>query len=133
MIRFLVWLCNKKLNPIETELFIGDRKLNIPPAFIKKSYLKVSKDLRLNITSQTKSFRQNLSNHLLNITLTKKIKALNNKIEANEAQYPADTRLPGDLPWRFPKGPNVRDLQEIFRGLLWDQQKNWWFDEKSVF
>ena len=42
------------------ELFIRHRKLNISPAFIKKSYLKVSKDLRLNITSQTKSFRQNL-------------------------------------------------------------------------
>ena len=24
---------------------------------------------------------------------------------------------PGDVPWRFPKGPNVRDLQGTFRGL----------------
>ena len=45
MIQFLIWLCKKKLNPIETELFIGDRKLNISPVFITKSYLKVSKDL----------------------------------------------------------------------------------------
>lgn len=51
MIQFLIWLCNKKLNPIETELFIGDRKLNISPVFITKSYLKVSKDVRLNITT----------------------------------------------------------------------------------
>ena len=72
MIQFLIWLCNKKLNPIETELFIGDRKLNIPPAFIKISYLKVSKDLRLNITSQTKSFRQNLIKPLIKYNTYKK-------------------------------------------------------------
>ena len=31
--------------------------------------------------------------------------------------YPAGTRRPGDVPWRSPKGPNVRDLQGTFRGL----------------
>ena len=36
---------------------------------------------------------------------------------------PADTRRPGDVPWRSPKGSNVRDLQGTFRGLLGDQQK----------
>ena len=46
---------------------------------------------------------------------------------------PAGTWRPGDVPWRFPKGPNVQDLQGTFRGLLGDQQNNWWFDEKSVF
>ena len=30
---------------------------------------------------------------------------------------------PGDVPWRSPKGPNIRDLQGTFRGLLGDQQK----------
>ena len=39
---------NKKLNPIVTELFIRGRKLNIYIAFIKQSYFKVSKDVRLN-------------------------------------------------------------------------------------
>ena len=53
-------------------------------------------------------------------------------------QSPADsflsgTRRPGDVPWRSPKGLNVRDLQGTFKELLEDQQKNWWFDEKSVF
>ena len=48
-------------------------------------------------------FRQNLldkilSNQLFNITLAKKTKTLNNKIETNEAQYPAGTRRPGDVP-----------------------------------
>ena len=48
-------------------------------------------------------------------------------------KYPASTRRPGDVPWRFPKGPNVRDLQGTFRGLLGNQQKNGWFDEKKCF
>ena len=47
--------------------------------------------------------------------------------------YPAGTWRSGDVPWRSPKGPNIGDLWGTFRGLLEDQQKNWWFDEKSVF
>ena len=39
---------NKKLNPIITELFIRDRKLNISIVFITQSYFKVPKDVRLN-------------------------------------------------------------------------------------
>ena len=42
---------NKKLNSIVTELFIRGRKLNISLVFIRQSYLKVPKDVRLN-TSQ---------------------------------------------------------------------------------
>ena len=41
---------NKKVNPIETELFIRGRKLNISIAFITQSYFKVLKDVRLNST-----------------------------------------------------------------------------------
>ena len=41
---------------------------------------------------------------------------------------PAGARRPGDVPWRSPKGLNVRDLQGNFRGLLGDQQKNWKFN-----
>ena len=41
---------NNKLNPIETELFIRGRKLNISIVFITQSYFKVSKDVRLNST-----------------------------------------------------------------------------------
>ena len=40
---------------------------------------------------------------------------------------------PADVPWRSPKGPNVLDPQGTFRGLLGNQQKNWWFNEKNVF
>ena len=41
-------ICNKKLNPIVTELFIKGRKLNISIFFITKSYFKVQKEVRLN-------------------------------------------------------------------------------------
>ena len=41
---------NKKLNSIETELFIRGRKLNIYLVFITQSYFKVPKDVRLNTT-----------------------------------------------------------------------------------
>ena len=39
---------NKKLNPIETGLFIRGRKLNIYLAFITQSYFAVSKNIKLN-------------------------------------------------------------------------------------
>ena len=41
---------NKKLNSINTELFIRGRKLNISLGFITQSYFKVPKDFRLNST-----------------------------------------------------------------------------------
>ena len=43
-------LSNKKLNPIVTELFIGERKLNISLVFITQSYFAVPKNIRLNST-----------------------------------------------------------------------------------
>ena len=43
-------LSNKKLNPIATELFIRDRKLNISVVFITQSFVAVIKDIRLNCT-----------------------------------------------------------------------------------
>ena len=47
----MIWadmISNKKLNPIVTELFIGDRKLNISLVFIIQSYFAVPKNIRLN-------------------------------------------------------------------------------------
>ena len=43
-------LSNKKLNLIDTELFIRGRKLNIFPVFIRKSNFVVPKNIRLNTT-----------------------------------------------------------------------------------
>ena len=39
---------NKKPNPIVTELFIRDKKLNISLVFISQSYFAVPKYIRLN-------------------------------------------------------------------------------------
>ena len=39
---------NKKLNPIVTELFIRDRKVNISIVFFTQSSFKVPKDVRQN-------------------------------------------------------------------------------------
>ena len=41
---------NKKLNPFVAELFIKGIKSNISIVFIKQSYFKVPKDVRLNFT-----------------------------------------------------------------------------------
>ena len=43
-------LSNKKLNPIVTELFIRQRKLNIYLVFIKQPYFTVPKNVRLHST-----------------------------------------------------------------------------------
>ena len=51
MIWLLIWLIKKKLNSIVTKLFIRGRKLNISHVFIKQSYFKVPKDVRLNSTN----------------------------------------------------------------------------------
>ena len=39
---------NKKLSPIDTELFLRGRKLNISLVFISQAYFKVRKTIRLN-------------------------------------------------------------------------------------
>ena len=41
---------NKKLNPVETELFIRGRKLNISLNFITQSFFAVQKNIILNYT-----------------------------------------------------------------------------------
>ena len=43
-------ISNKKLNPVVTELFIRSKKLNTLIVFIKQSYFKVPKNVRLNTT-----------------------------------------------------------------------------------
>ena len=41
-------LSNKKLNPIVTELFIRERKINISLVFITQSYFTVPNNIRIN-------------------------------------------------------------------------------------
>ena len=50
LVIWLLMIINKKLNPIVTELFIRDRKLNISLVFITQSHFKVLKDFRQNST-----------------------------------------------------------------------------------
>ena len=47
-------LSNEKLNSVVTEFFIRGRKLNLSLAFIKRSYFKVPKHVRLNTKFQMK-------------------------------------------------------------------------------
>ena len=44
-------LNNKKRNPIVTELFLRDRKLNFSLVFITQSYFAVPKDIKFNSTN----------------------------------------------------------------------------------
>ena len=62
---------NKKLNSIVTEWFIRGRKLNISLVFIKQSYFKVPKYVRLNSTNffimkipNKRKLQQIMLNHL---------------------------------------------------------------------
>ena len=41
------------------------------------------------------------------------------------ARIAVSTQPARDVSGTSPEGPNVRDLQGTFRGLLGDQQKNW--------
>ena len=78
-------LSNKKSNPVVTDLFIRNRKLNISLLFITQSYFDVPKNIRLNSTHyfimsipNKQELRQIVFNHssdidfLLNI-FTKKV------------------------------------------------------------
>ena len=47
-------LCNKKLNPIGTELLVRGRKLKISIVFITQSYYSLPKNIRLNSTHYLK-------------------------------------------------------------------------------
>ena len=67
-------LSNKKLSPIETELFIKRRKLIISLVFITQSYFAVPKNIRLNLThyfvmktSSKRELQQIAFNHLSDI------------------------------------------------------------------
>ena len=61
---------NKKLSPIEIELFLRERKLNTSLVFISRSYFKVPKTVRLNTTHyfiikilNRRELQQIVSNH----------------------------------------------------------------------
>ena len=101
---------NKKLNPVITELFIRDRKLNISIVFITHSYFKVPKDVRLNSTHffimkipNKREIQQITLNHSSDIDF-KDFRKISKKCTAEPYSFLVnDTTLPSDGPLRFRK------------------------------
>ena len=65
---------DKKLSPVNTELILRRRKLNISPVFISQSYFKVPKTIIINTTqyfimkvSNKTELQQEALNHLSDI------------------------------------------------------------------
>ena len=100
----------KKLNPVVTELFIRDRKLNISVVFITQSYFKVPKDVRLNSTHffimkipNKRELQQIALNHSFDIDFKDFIKNYK-KCSAEPYSFLVnDATLPSDDPLRFRK------------------------------
>ena len=94
---------NKNLNPIVTELFIRDRKLNISVAFITQSYFKVPKDVRLNPTHffimkilTERELQQIALNHLSDIDFKDFMKIYKRCTAKPYSFLVNDTTLPSD-------------------------------------
>ena len=101
---------NKKLNPVVTELFIRDRKLNISIIFITQSYFKVPKDVRLNSAHffimripNKREPHQIALNHSSNIDLKDFMKIYKECTVEPHSSLINDTTLPSDDPSRFRK------------------------------
>ena len=103
-------LNNNKLNPIVTELFIRDIKLNISVVFITQSYFAASKYIRLNSTHyfivkfrNKRELQQILFNHSPDIDFQDFVNIYK---KCNEKPYlflVIDTTLASDNPSRFAK------------------------------
>ena len=99
---------NKKLNPVVTELFSRDRKINISIVFIMQSYSKVPKDVRLNSTHffimkipNKKELQQIALNHSSDIHF-KDFMKIYKKCTAKPYSFLVNgTTLPSDDPLRF--------------------------------
>ena len=109
---------NKKLNPIVTELFIRDTKLNISIVFITQSYFKVSKDVRPNSTHffimkipNKRKLQKIALNHSSDIEFKDFIKIYEKCAAEPYSFLVNDTTLPSDNPLRFRKN----HLEQIFK------------------
>ena len=101
---------NKKLNPIVTELFIRDRKLNISIFFIAQSYFRVPKYVRLNSTHlfimkipNEKELQQIALNHSSDIDFQDFIKIYKKCTLEAYSFLVNDTTLPSGNPLRSRK------------------------------
>ena len=101
---------NKKLNSIDTELFIRGRKLDISLLFITQSYFKVPKDVRLNTShlfvtkiSNKRELEQIAINHSSDIT-TKDFTNIYRECTAEPYSFLVnDTTLASNDPLKFRK------------------------------
>ena len=101
---------NNKLNPIVTELFIRGRKLNISIVFIKQSYFKVPKDVRLNCTHffimkipNKRELQQIALNYSSDIDFKDFMNIYKKSTKESYSYLGNDTTLPSDNPLRFRK------------------------------
>ena len=101
---------NKKLNSVVTELFIRDRKLNISLGFIKQSYFKVPKDVRLNTTHffimkipNKRELQQIAINHSSDIDFKDFVRIYKKCTDEPYSFLVNDTMLPSNNPLRFRK------------------------------
>ena len=101
---------NNKLNPVVTELFIRGRKLNIFIVFIKQSYFKVPKDVRLNSTHffimkipNKREHQQIALNHSPDIDFKDFMQIYKKYTTEPYSFLVNDTTLPSDDPLRFRK------------------------------
>ena len=101
---------NKNLNPVVTELFIKGRKLNISIVFIRQSYFRVPKDIRLNSKHffimkipNKRELKQIALNHSSDIGLKDFTKIYRKCTPEPYYFLLNDTTLPSDNPLRFRK------------------------------
>ena len=121
MIRLLIWVITKKLNSIDTKLFIWGRKLNISLVFITQSYFKVPKDVRLNTSHifiakfpNKRELQQIAINHSSDIS-TKDFANIYRKCTSEPYSFLVnDTTLASNNPLRFRK-----NLSNIEYKLFW--------------
>ena len=101
---------NKDLNSIVTNLFIRCRKVNLSLAFIRQSYFKVLKNVRLSTTHffimkipNKREFQQIALNYSSDIS-TRELIQIHKKFTAEPYSFLVnDTMLASDNPLRFRK------------------------------
>ena len=103
-------ISNNRLNAMVTELFIRGRKLNIYIVFIKQSYFKVPKDVRLNSTHffmmkipNKRELQQIALNHSSDIDFKDFMNIYKKYTKEPYSFLVNDTTLPSDDPLRFRK------------------------------
>ena len=103
-------ISNNRLNAMVTELFIRGRKLNIYIVFIKQSYFKVPKDVRLNSTHffimkipNKRELQQIALNHSSDIDFKDFMNIYKKYTKEPYSFLVNDTTLPSDDPLRLRK------------------------------